>query len=719
MIREFDRAVQAMCITGLVAMSFPCATLGEEYSAAGYDPAAVEIPSISDTAPRPVTSMDLLGLRDFHGVAISPDGKWVAFVLGQAVYDSNSYRSGLFVVSTAKGGRPINMGTAGPPHWDDVGQWVPEAPQWSPESDAIYYRLKTSGTWQVWKWPRANRVPVQVTHLESDVLSFEVGEDGDVLRLIAQKPITVDKRRLSHNGVLYQFDVLAGRPKPFLDQTAEGPVRETESWIHDLRSAQERPATAAEQAIHSPSDSRPRAPTFSKKEIEEQEILIAKLSPDGTSVAYQPTLSDPSKSPWTSYPLFWRPTRDGTPVNLTPGLYYIDDFWWSPNGKEIVYTVYDAATSGDARPSKVLAVSPASGKRRVVFESPGVALNYSIDRSQRHLACTHESTTRPAELELIDLTTAAARLLVNVNPEFDNLRLAPAQRFDVKNKYGDHFWSHLVLPLNYTPGTRYPLVITTYRDGDAFLRGGAGDEYPIQVFAANGLAVLNFDIGTNRNTKPGDFATSTLFWASPIDGMETAIAKLSDMGLIDPDRVAITGLSHGAEMVKYGISHTSAFRAAIASSPVWDPIGYYLVSDSYRKLEFAGWLYMASPDGESRERWQQISPALNAAHIRTPLLMNDADEEYLYDLQLATNLRELGRPVEMYVYVNEFHIKNQPRHRYEIYERNVEWLRFWLNGQQDPNQAKRDPYKPDAEKADQYKRWRELRELRDSGLTAH
>jgi len=64
-------------------------------------------------------------------------------------------------------------------------------------------------------------------------------------------------------------------------------------------------------------------------------------------------------------------------------------------------------------------------------------------------------------------------------------------------------------------------------------------------------------------------------------------------------------------------------------------------------------------------------------------------------------LRDRMKPVEMFIYQDERHEKNQPKHRYSIYQRNVEWLNFWLRDYEDPNPTK----------ADQYKRWRELRKL--------
>lgn len=54
-------------------------------------------------------------------------------------------------------------------------------------------------------------------------------------------------------------------------------------------------------------------------------------------------------------------------------------------------------------------------------------------------------------------------------------------------------YGYLALPPGYSPGTRLPLVIVTYRCA-GFLRGGVGDEYPVFPFAAQGFAVLCFSV---------------------------------------------------------------------------------------------------------------------------------------------------------------------------------------------------------------------------------
>jgi dipeptidyl aminopeptidase/acylaminoacyl peptidase len=94
-----------------------------------------------------------------------------------------------------------------------------------------------------------------------------------------------------------------------------------------------------------------------------------------------------------------------------------------------------------------------------------------------------------------------------------------------------------------------------------------------------------------------------------------------------------------------------------------------------------------------------MSPALNAGRITAPLLMNAPDSEYVIALQQYWEMRDHHRPVEMWIYADEGHIKHQPVHRLGVYDRNVDWFDYWLRDVRDPDPAK----------LSQYKRWDELR----------
>jgi acetyl esterase/lipase len=85
--------------------------------------------------------------------------------------------------------------------------------------------------------------------------------------------------------------------------------------------------------------------------------------------------------------------------------------------------------------------------------------------------------------------------------------------------------------------------------------------------------------------------------------------------------------------------------------------------------------------------------------MRTPLLMQLSDDEYLLSLEAFEALREHGAPVELHVFPDEHHVKWHPVHRLAIYERNLDWFDFWLRCSEDRLAAK----------SAQYRRWRAMR----------
>src|SRR3546814_16462984 len=56
--------------------------------------------------------------------------------------------------------------------------------------------------------------------------------------------------------------------------------------------------------------------------------------------------------------------------------------------------------------------------------------------------------------------------------------------------FGTETFGDLVYPVNYDRRKKYPLIVVQYISR-GFLRGGVGDEFPIQVFANRGYAVLS------------------------------------------------------------------------------------------------------------------------------------------------------------------------------------------------------------------------------------
>jgi dipeptidyl aminopeptidase/acylaminoacyl peptidase len=430
--------------------------------------------------------------------------------------------------------------------------------------------------------------------------------------------------------------------------------------------------------------------------IDDRSVMEGKTSPDGKNTAFLYMIKDPRTSKTREQRLFLERTVGGERIEVTPDAFYVDQYWWSLDGK----TLYYSERQGDGHSPRLMAYSMEKGSSRTVFASASsdYFTEFAMDPNSNQIVCLRERNTAPAEVVLIDAMSGAVRRLVDLNPEFNQLTLSPATRMEGINSYGESWYAYLVKPSGYSAGKRYPLIVTTYRSGDYFLRGASGDESPIQVYAANGFAVLCFDVGKPRNFEAGDFQSKVLDWSSPTTSIEMAVQQLVHSGLVDPEKVGITGFSHGEEIVGYAVTHSTLFHAAVGVAG-YDPSFYYIGGNVWHQL-FGRWGLGGWPEGAAKRNWEEIAMTLRADRVDVPILENASDSEFISYLPRVVSLQELGKPVELHIYPHELHVRNQPKYKYEIYVRNVDWFRFWLIGEEDASPAK----------ADQTRRWKELRD---------
>src|SRR3546814_3097963 len=76
--------------------------------------------------------------------------------------------------------------------------------------------------------------------------------------------------------------------------------------------------------------------------------------------------------------------------------------------------------------------------------------------------------------------------------EIGKSNLGRVERLHWRNARGVPWYGDLIYPVGYQRGTRYPMVVVQYRTR-GFLRGGTGDEVPIQTLADQGFLVLSVD----------------------------------------------------------------------------------------------------------------------------------------------------------------------------------------------------------------------------------
>lgn len=653
---------------------------------------------------RALTAKDLVRLRDIgeptdridlpSPFSLSPDGSMAAFLLRQADPQTNSYCQGLVLVSLDKSAPPVLLDTGGDiirTRYPRNGLDAPETglpavvtPAWSPDGRFLAYRRRENGTIAIRIVERGTRRARTLDSGSHDVQTFDWTDDGaDIIfetlpgRREAQEAIEKEGRR----GFLFddRFRPMASNapfPAAGFDSnyrviniisgsTREPEVEETAPLIGEAPA--HAPQASILFAVNGPARAwteRRRSPSW-----DFSDRLLA-MDASGTHFCVHPDCRDQIIGLWPDRRrrAFVYLRREGFAQSL------LSLYRWRPGrAPEKLYQTENL----------LIGCQPASAG----------------------LYCLEEGGVRPRRLVRFDPRTWRPQPVFEPNPEFAGMKIGSRRRLYWTNDFGQQAFGDLVLPQGHVAGQRHPLIVVHYTSR-GFLRGGTGDEYPVQPFANRGFAVLNLDY---PRTSPRDaqlLAGKSLTQQDQEDwswrrraqsslehGLQAAIAT----GTIDRQRMGVTGLSDGASSAIWALIHSPMFAAASISSCCIDSGSLEVAGPALVKaFEKDGY---PSPIDAAADFWRESSLAANADRISVPILLQLSDDEYLNGLKSWYQYRARRRPFEMYVFPGERHIKWQPVHRLAIYERNLDWFDFWLNGRENPEHT--DP--------GQYERWRKLK----------
>lgn len=317
-----------------------------------------------------------------------------------------------------------------------------------------------------------------------------------------------------------------------------------------------------------------------------------------------------------------------------------------------------------------------------------------------------EDMNTPPHIVAIDTATGRKSLAMDLNPQFQSLALARVEEITWKDSRGHELKGGLYWPPGYVAGKKYPLVIQTH--GWITNRFWMDGPWPT-AFAAQALAGKGFFVLQEKGPDGRIWVTSK---EAPraMAAYESAIDYLDRRGLVDRNRVGITGFSRTYWYVTYALTHS---KYHIAAADIADGVDFsdwqYMAfsnADPAAAGEFEQ-VYGGPPYGKTLPQWLKQSPAFLMDKIETPLRIQTLyPASVLSDWHWYTGLSRLGKPVEMIYIPGGTHILEKPWDRMISQQGNVDWFCFWLKSEEDPDPAK----------AEQYKRWRELRSLQ--GRTA-
>jgi len=339
----------------------------------------------------------------------------------------------------------------------------------------------------------------------------------------------------------------------------------------------------------------------------------------------------------------------------------------------------------------------------------------------RRVVMAYENIRTSPRLVGFDLSSSHTWTVSTFNPQADDFIQPQSEVVSWTTPSGFRAKGMLLLPPNYDPRIRYPLVI---EDGSYLYYGeyvcDSGAEH-VSSFARGILA----DAGVAYLMRfwPGNDGWENAFYSKEYPGqlaeaafkqeiVESAVDMLTARQIVDPTKIGLIGFSRGGWYVLHALMHSNIrFQAATVSDSFVYSMGDYWYWHNHRLAGTSEAVYGGPPYGSTLKNWLDYSISFNLDKIRTPLMMEvmgygqkddnpDRPPDHLAVAQeLIVGLNRLHKPTELYYYPNEQHQPVHPQARIASLQRNVDWFRFWLQGYERP-----DPREPD-----QYTRWRLMR----------
>lgn len=644
----------------------------------------------ASAAVTPAPSMAaLIETIDLTTPVVSPDGRTVAFRQGRASLNNDRYELTWWAMPVDGSRAPLKLGDGGTALWMSEGVPVVEAPQWSADSKAIYYRALRDQQVQVWRAKADGTGDQAVTRDDADVDRFVLqGADRLTYAVRATRAqILETERSLREKGVRIDetvdpsqalFDAVEINGRPAVE-------RFSGRWFQRDSLAFKTPerfrtldlntlALVNESDKGGPSRAKP-IDVFAAVKVwakaKSDQFGEARLAFASGRWSLEVTRPDGSVAVCT-----------GSPCDLKS----LDWIAWRPGRDEIIFRAQDD------RQRTVLAAWPVGGSPRTILTTTarldGGQAGVPCAISQTAALCIQAAAMTPPNLERIDLASGARATLAAPNGPTIADPAITSERLAWTDAAGRTFTGELIAPAG---DGRVPLFINYYNCG-GYLRGGVGDEWPFIIFAKAGIAALCIQ------RRPGGL-DAVANYDEALGGVSAAIDLLDRQGRIDRRKIGMGGLSFGTEVTVWVAQKTNLLAAASIASVLIEPAYYWLngvagrdVHDGLRQAWKLG-----APD-ETPERWKEVSPALSLETFKTPLLMQFPEQEFRPTIEFFARLSNSKTPVELYVFPQERHVLAKPRHRLAAYERNLDWFRFWLQDYVDP----------DPTKVEQYRRWRAM-----------
>ncbi|HEV8238310.1 MAG TPA: prolyl oligopeptidase family serine peptidase [Thermoanaerobaculia bacterium] len=211
---------------------------------------------------------------------------------------------------------------------------------------------------------------------------------------------------------------------------------------------------------------------------------------------------------------------------------------------------------------------------------------------------------------------SSSRAVTHIPDPTPAVRAIQKRLVKYKRKDGTDLSFTLYTPPGYVAGTRVPAILAAYpldyaSAATAAQVSGSDQTFTrireYQLLLLSGYAIIDeaaFPI-VGDPQKAYDTYLEQL-----VDDAQAAVDEAVRLGVVDPDRIGVTGHSHGAMMTANLVTHTKLFRAGVATSGAYNKT---LTPFGFQSERRSVW--------KARDVYLKVSPYFYVDQIQAPLLI--------------------------------------------------------------------------------------------------
>ena len=646
---------------------------------------------------RTMTLDDLPKIIGVGDVAISPDGKEIAYVVSRANMKDDKYEKTLELYDVAaKTHRAITH-----------DRRALSSPAWAPDGMNLAF-IAAAGSdkdakEQVYVMDMRGGDPVPVTTAPEGVQQFKWRPDGAAIAYVASDEAPNKKEIDKHlDGFVVGDQAYNTREAPTPNHI----------WLVNADGTSERRLTRGSWSLPSAQPpSSPGAPiswspdgksiAFTKMpnayDADGDLAVVATLdvasgtikpltshgklegfgeySPDGAHIAYwYPHGGDGA----AENDIFVAPATGGDGVDLTGSDIdtNVQRAIWMPGGSELLI-------AGHKGTDAALWIKPLAGAARRM-ELGGVQPNQSfwLDASVAKngaIAFTGTSPGEPTELYYMASAASPVQKLTDYNSPMAKLDLGTVKPISWTN---DGFEENgtVTLPPGFESSKPYPLVLVIH--GGPNSSSFTGFSSLNQLLAAHGYIVFNPNYrGSDNMGAKYWYAINNDAGAGPGRDVMAGISAVEKTYRVDTSRVAVSGWSYGGYMTSWMEGHYPIWKVAVAGAAVNNWIDEYNLSDNNVGVRY-GFSLKSPWVGDAMKDYVAQSPLTYAWNIKTPtLILSDTGDSRVPITQSYEMFRALtnrGTTTRFFAYPVGGHFPGDPVRSQDVDRRWIEWIVDYL-----------------------------------------